>query len=86
MPSPALYDAGVDPHDEMVERRQAPDPNADDPWVQMNVRVRKSMLARVDARRKKLEMSRDDWTRHVFEWALLQPPMTAVRPRNGRQR
>jgi len=72
----------------MVERRQAPHPVSDeeDPWVQMNVRVRRSMLNRVDERRKKLKLTRDDWTRHVFEWALLQPPMTEVRPRNGRHR
>jgi hypothetical protein len=74
------------PPAENVERRQPTVPaEDDDPWCQCNIRLRKSMLARADARRKKLGLTRDDWMRHVIEWALFQPPGTPVRPlRNGR--
>lgn len=49
-----------------------------DPWVQCNVRLRKSMYERLEVRRKMLDLTRDDWVRHVVEWALLQPPGTPV--------
>jgi hypothetical protein len=45
----------------------------------MNVRVRQSMLATLDTRRKGLGLTRDEWIRRVIEWALLQPPGTPVR-------
>jgi len=66
-------------------RLQAPDD--DDPWVQVNVRMRRSMRDALDARRGLLGLTRDAWFRYVTEWALLQPLGTLVRmlPR-GRRR
>jgi hypothetical protein len=84
-----LYRVGVTQPAEHVERHQPTAPVEDDPWCQMNVRVRKSMLTRLDRRRKTLDLTRDDWIRHVIEWALFQPPGTPVRPirdTNGRRR
>lgn len=52
----------------------------------MNVRIRRSMKDRLDTRREKLNLSRDEWVRHVIEWALLQPPRTPVRTINGKRR
>lgn len=72
---------------EHVERRRPTDPPEDDPYIQVNIRIRRSMKERVDARRAKFGLSRDDWMRHVIEWALFQPPGTPVRPlSNGRRR
>jgi hypothetical protein len=72
---------------EHVERHQPTVPVEDDPWVQCNIRLRKSMLARLDQRRKVLNLTRDDWFRHLIEWGLFQPPGTPVRPiSNGKKR
>lgn len=90
METPAAFvdtlTAVTSPPPEHVERRTSTPQYEPDPWVQMNVRIRKSMYDRLDARRKNLELTRDDWVRHVIEWALLQPPATPVhtRRRNGR--
>ena len=82
-----LYPGGVTPvPEEHVQRSRPTTMIADDEWVQCNVRIRRSMLSTLDERRKRLGLSRDDWFRHIIEWALLQPPGTSVHARNGRRR
>jgi hypothetical protein len=78
----------VDPELRRYYERHASAPTEDEPdnWVQMNVRIRRSMLNRLDGRRHALDLSRDDWIRYVVEWALLQPPGTHVRARQRRPR
>jgi hypothetical protein len=65
--------------DQHVERHGPPTDDPADALVQMNVRVKRSMITALDTRRKALGMTRDDWIRNVIEWALYQAPGTPVR-------
>lgn len=57
------------------------DTDADDgdPWVQANVRVRRSMKDAVKERAESVDCTRDEWIRRALEWALRQPIGTKVR-------
>lgn len=59
----------------------APTPDPDE-TVQMNVRVKRSIVDQIDARRAPLDLSRDKWVARALTWALAQPqpsrhPLTA---------
>lgn len=53
-------------------RRQRNDP--DDPLVQCNVRLPKSVRDQIDARRAVKDMSRDLWVTNAVRFALSQHP------------
>jgi hypothetical protein len=50
----------------------APEQPADDPRVQMNVRLPKSLRDAIDARRAVKDMSRDKWVENAVRYALSQ--------------
>lgn len=62
----------------MTEPAPTPPPD-DDPLVQVNVRIPRSLRDRIDARREQLPtddgrpVSRDRWAARVFAHALRQP-------------
>jgi len=50
----------------------------DDPLVQMNVRIPRSMRVEIESRSMRVGIGRDEWLRRVMEWALRQPESSRV--------
>lgn len=59
---------------------------ADDDWVQVNLRIRKADLKRVDERRSKLGRSRNSWLESAVRWALDQPVRTTITTKRQEER
>lgn len=55
-----------------IEPPEIPARSDDDPLVQMNVRVPKSLRDAIDARRATKGLSRDKWVTRALTWALQQ--------------
>lgn len=59
-------------HDDGLDTPSQPRPDPDE-LVQMNVRVPRSLRDEVDARRARLDLSRDRWVVRALRFALAQP-------------
>ena len=60
------------------QRRRPKAHTSPDPYCQMNVRIRQTMKADIEARAARVGVGRDEWMRRVLEWALAQPDATKV--------